>query len=191
MHVRRRFVLVDRDGTINAERCYLTDPEQLELLPAAAAGLRSLSAAGLGLVVVTNQSAVGRGLMDEDRLGQIHERLHDMLAAEGVCLDGIYYCPHVPEAGCSCRKPAPGLALRAAAEFGFELSECFVVGDKPCDLLLGRTIGAATILVRTGYGSQTEADGSTPADAVADDLLHAAGIIAGWLHADAAARPAC
>lgn len=184
----RRFVLLDRDGTINVERCYLTDPADLELLPRTAAGLRRLGDLGLGLVVITNQSAVGRGLMDEGRLQLIHQRLQSMLAEEGVRLDGIYYCPHVSEAGCTCRKPAPGLARRAAAEHGFDLPQCIVVGDKPCDLLLGRAIGAATILVRTGYGQQTEAAGRASSDAVADDLLHAASIIAGWLEVDTEAR---
>lgn len=187
----RRFVLLDRDGTINAERCYLTDPRQLELLPNAAAGLRKLAELGLGLIVVTNQSAVGRGLLDEQALLQIHQQLQDMLAAEGVRLDGIYYCPHLPEAGCACRKPAPGLALRAAKDHNFDPCECIVVGDKPCDLLLGRAIGAATILVRTGYGLETEATGAIHADAVADHLLDAASTISAWLAAKSGERAAC
>lgn len=189
MAVSRRFVLLDRDGTINVERCYLTNPAELELLPWAAAGLRRLVELGLGLVVITNQSAVGRGLMDEDGLRQVHEHLQSMLAAEGVRLEAIYYCPHLPQAGCVCRKPAAGLALRAAADLGFEPRQCIVVGDKPCDLLLGRAIGAATLLVRTGYGRQTEAAGTTHADAVADHLLHAAEVIAAWLQDRSSSQP--
>lgn len=186
----RRFVLLDRDGTINAERCYLTDPCQLELLPSAAAGLRKLAELGLGLIVVTNQSAVGRGLLDEETLLRIHRQLQDMLLAEGVHLDGIYYCPHLPEAGCACRKPSTGLALRAAGDHNFDPRECIVVGDKPCDLLLGRAIGAATILVRTGYGLQTEVAGRMHADAVANHLLDAASIVAAWLASEIGERGA-
>ncbi len=186
----RRFVLLDRDGTINAERYYLTDPRELELLPLAAVGLRKLAELGLGLIVVTNQSAVGRGLLDEEGLTRIHRQLQGMLAAEGVYLDGIYYCPHLPDAGCACRKPYPGLVLRAAADHNFDPRDCIVVGDKACDLLLGRAIGAATVLVRTGYGLQTEVESTAHADAVADHLLHAASIVAGWLASESKERAA-
>src|SRR4051794_39513886 len=95
---RQRFVLLDRDGTINVEHHYLSRPEQVELLPEAARGLRHMQSLGLGLVVITNQSGIGRGYFNEIRLTQIHQRLLDLLAAEQVRLSAIYYCPHTPEA---------------------------------------------------------------------------------------------
>ena len=101
----QRFVVLDRDGTINVERHYLSHPDQVELIANAALGLAALNTLGLGLIVVTNQSGVGRGMFDVARLDAIHARLRDLLAAEGVRLDGIYYCPHLPDAGCRCRKP--------------------------------------------------------------------------------------
>src|SRR5271166_4576848 len=109
-----RFVALDRDGTIIVERQYLSDPEAVELLPGAAAGLRTMRNLGLGLVVVTNQSAVGRGYFDLARLDEIHGRLRELLAGEDVTIDGIYVCPHTPEDGCRCRKPLPILLKRAA-----------------------------------------------------------------------------
>lgn len=171
----RRFVALDRDGTLITERHYLSDPDQVELLPGAAEGLRQLRTIGLGLVVITNQSAIGRGLFDEARLEQIHQRLRELLAAEGVQLDGIYFCPHRPDEDCACRKPRTGLMELAARELGFDPAAAFVIGDKPCDIELGRNVGATTFLVRTGYGAQHE--GATPADYVVDGLEEAARVI--------------
>lgn len=174
---RQRFVILDRDGTIIRERHYLANPAEVELIPGASLGLRRLQALGFGLVVVTNQSGVGRGLFTHDCLDRIHRRLADLLELEGIRLDGIYSCPHVPEHNCHCRKPRPGLVRQAAEELSFDPEESIVIGDKPCDIELGRAIGAATLLVRTGYGAQVEAEGKTAADGIADDLDAAATII--------------
>lgn len=171
---KRRFVALDRDGTIIVERQYLSSPDQVELLPGAGAGLRAMSELGLGLVMVTNQSAVGRGYFDLARLEEIHGRLRELLLAEGVELEGTYICPHTPEDGCDCRKPLPGLLLRASGELGFDPADAVVIGDKPCDIELGRGVGATTILVRTGYGAEHEAAGTVTPDHVADDLVEAA-----------------
>lgn len=166
----RPFVLLDRDGTIVVERHYLSDPDQLDLIPGVAAGLRQLQDMGLGLVVVTNQSGVGRGLFDQARLDLIHRRLRSMLQGEDVHLDGIFYCPHTPEEACRCRKPEAGLVEQAAGTLGFDPTASFVVGDKPCDVDLGKRVGATTFLVRTGYGAQLEVANSTTADYVVDGL---------------------
>jgi D-glycero-D-manno-heptose 1,7-bisphosphate phosphatase len=168
----RRFVLLDRDGTIIVERHYLADPADVRLLPNAGAGLRALSGMGFGCVVVTNQSGLARGYFDAPRLAQIHDRMTDLLAAEGIRLDGIYVCPHLPDADCTCRKPSPGLAWRAVADHHFDLRQAIVIGDKACDIDLGHAVGAASFLVRTGYGLQTEP--CTTADVVVDDLAAAA-----------------
>ncbi|MEW6658107.1 MAG: D-glycero-beta-D-manno-heptose 1,7-bisphosphate 7-phosphatase [Thermodesulfobacteriota bacterium] len=172
-----QFVLLDRDGTINKECHYLSDPDQIRLIPGAAEGLRQLMAMGLGLVVITNQSAIGRGYFDEQRLRLIHERLCSLLSARGVILDGIYFCPHTPDDDCSCRKPRPGLIERAARDFGFDPRQSFVIGDKPCDIELGQRVGATSILVRTGYGAQVESRQEIAVDYIVDDLQAAAGII--------------
>ena len=145
-------VFVDRDGTINREVHHLSDPDQLELLPGAAEGLRELSEAGCTLVVVSNQSPIGRGMFTEARLLEINGRLSEMLAAEGVKIGGWYWCPHAPWEGCACRKPAPGLFLRARDEMGVILEKSWVVGDRLNDLRAGRQVGARAILVATGYG---------------------------------------
>jgi D-glycero-D-manno-heptose 1,7-bisphosphate phosphatase len=172
----RRFVLLDRDGTLIAERNYLSRVADVELLPGAAQGLRLLQHAGLGLVVLTNQSGLGRGYFDWDTLNAVHAHLTRLLANEGVSLDGIYVCPHTPEDTCDCRKPLPGLAERAAVELQFNLADSFVIGDKPCDIELGRRIGAVPLLVRTGYGALWEGKG-IQADYIIDDVLAAAHII--------------
>jgi D-glycero-D-manno-heptose 1,7-bisphosphate phosphatase len=175
---RRRFVLLDRDGTIIAERHYLSDPSQIEFIPGVIEGLRQLSQMGLGLVVITNQSGVGRGFFDETRLAFIHRRLCEVLETEQVRLDGIYYCPHVPEGECSCRKPRPGLVKQAARQLNFDLQDAFVIGDKSCDVELGQRVGATTFLVRTGYGTQVAAEALSNPDYIVDDMREAAHVIA-------------
>ena len=187
--MKQRFVILDRDGTILVERHYLSDPRQVELIVGAAEGLRQLQAMGLGLVVVTNQSAIGRGLFDQARLDQIHQRMGQLLEAAGVRLDGIYYCPHRPDEGCACRKPAPGLLELAARELHVELSRSFVIGDKACDLDVGREVGATTLLVRTGYGADVARDPSVKPDYIVDDLVDAASVIRRLVTTEAAPCP--
>ncbi len=167
-------MLLDRDGTIVVEKHYLSDPDELELIAGAGAALRRLGELELGLLVLTNQSGVGRGYFDVERVDAVHGRLRERLAAEGARLDGILYCPHHPDAGCSCRKPRTGLVEQAAARHGFDPAESFVVGDLASDIELGRAIGATTLLVRTGHGALTEQSARPGADHVVDDLPAAA-----------------
>jgi D-glycero-D-manno-heptose 1,7-bisphosphate phosphatase len=174
--VSHPYILLDRDGTILVEKHYLASASQVELLPGSLVGLRRLQDAGYGLIVVTNQSGIARGLLTLETLAAIHAELARQLAAGGVHIDAFYYCPHGPDDGCPCRKPRTQLALRAAADFGFDLRDAFVIGDKPADIELGKNCGARPILVRTGYGRQHEA--GTQADFVADDLPDAARYIA-------------
>jgi D-glycero-D-manno-heptose 1,7-bisphosphate phosphatase len=177
--VSRRFVLVDRDGTLNVQRPggYVLTPADMELLPGAAEGLARLQEAGFGLVVVSNQAPVARGWIDEAELDRINARLLDLLDAEGVTVDGIYCCPHDTPDGCGCRKPAPGLLVRAARDHGFSLDEAFVVGDKASDIEAGRRVGATTILVLTGDGREAVTQ-DVGADQIAADLPAAAAVIA-------------
>ena len=169
--------MIDRDGTLVEERNYLSSPDDLVLIARAADAIRVMRDAGLSPVVVTNQSAIGRGYFDMETLDRIHERMEAMLAQHGARVDAIYICPHVPADACECRKPSPGLARRAAREFDAKLAEAFVIGDKMCDIDLGKGVGATTILVRTGYGAALADGDSAVADYVVDDLYAAACVI--------------
>ena len=173
--IKRPFVVLDRDGTVIVERNYLSDPDQVELIPGAGSSLLALSRLGLGLLIATNQSGIGRGYFDQARLEQVHQRLNTLLAAEGVQLDAIYFCPHLPEDSCSCRKPETGMMERAAGQIGLDPSVSFVVGDNQTDIDLGRRMGATTLLVRTGYGARVEA--TAQSDYVVDDITDAASVI--------------
>ena len=173
----RRFVLLDRDGTINEEIGYVLSPAELRLIPGAAEAIRDLRALGLGVVVVTNQSPVGRGWITEAELAAIHDRLRELLQASGADVDAIEHCPHRPEEDCSCRKPQTGMVDRAVADLGFDPSEAFVVGDHAGDMALGRAIGARTILVRTGHGEEELEAARDLADRVVADLPAAAAAI--------------
>lgn len=169
----RPLVLLDRDGTINQEVDYLSHPEQLRLLPGAVRGLQRLREGGMTLAIVSNQSGVGRGFFTEETLSMIHQRLRALLAEEGVVIDGIYYCTHRPEEGCCCRKPKQGLALKAAAELRGDLRQSFIVGDKACDIQLGKAVGAQTILVRTGYGTSYDFTSDPIPDVTVENLEEA------------------
>ena len=189
---RKGFVLIDRDGTIIREKCYLHRPEEVEFIPGAVAGMRALREHGYGLVLVTNQSGVGRGYFGEEDVWRVHARLREMLHAEGVYLDGIYYCPHHPDEGCRCRKPGTALVEDARRDLGLDPSRCCLVGDNRCDLELGRRIGARTVLVRTGYGTLVADDPGVAPDRVAADFAAAAAWICGRspYTLPAASRPA-
>ena len=149
-------VFLDRDGTLIEDVGYPRDPAAVRLLDGAAPALAELAAAGFRLVVVSNQSGVGRGLIAPDEAERVHERFTAELASRGVALDGARYCPHAPEDGCDCRKPAPGLLLAAAAELGLDLSRSFAVGDRDRDVEAGRRAGCTTVLL--GGGGSAHAD---------------------------------
>ena len=176
---KRRFVILDRDGTLIVERNYLSDPERVVLLPGVTRGLRHMRKIGLGLFVITNQSAIGRGMIDVNRLELIHEKMRSLLSDEGVFLDGISYCPHKPDDVCNCRKPNTALLKMASEKHGFCPKDCFVIGDKACDVELGNKVGATTILVRTGYGTEVESSQNVKPDFIVNDLVEAANIIEG------------
>ena len=140
-------VFLDRDGTIVVDKHFLADPDGLELLPNAAAGLRELRDLGASLVVVTNQSGVGRGYFDNAVVDTMNARLRTLLESESVEIDAIYVCPHAPQDDCDCRKPRSGLFLRASSELGLELKASFVIGDREVDVEAGRRIGATSIQI--------------------------------------------
>jgi D-glycero-D-manno-heptose 1,7-bisphosphate phosphatase len=174
MNAADRVVVLDRDGTLVVDRGYLSDPDGLEFEPGAAAGLQWLYSHGYRLVVASNQSGVGRGLFTLERLAPMNARLNAMVEALGIRLEGIYCCPHAPDAGCTCRKPAPGLLQRAASELGFSPDSAVVIGDKESDVEFGRSAGATTIRITA---DRAGAPGGTRPDFVAATLLEAAQII--------------
>ncbi|HFC97835.1 MAG TPA: HAD family hydrolase [Thermosulfurimonas dismutans] len=179
--LKRPVVFLDRDGTINEEVGYLNHISRLRLIPGAAEGIRRLREAGLAVVIVTNQSGPARGYFPETLVHEVHRELLRRLAAQGAEVDGIYVCLHAPEARCVCRKPNPGLILRAAEELNLDLSRAWVVGDRWVDLELARRVGARGVLVLTGYG-RGELEYVLPAKGlrphlVAQDLREAAELI--------------
>jgi D-glycero-D-manno-heptose 1,7-bisphosphate phosphatase len=186
-HREQRFVVLDRDGTIIEEREYLSDPEQVRLIPGVGAALREFQQLGLGLVVITNQSGIGRGFFDHAQLERVHDRLSELLDAEGVHLDGLYICPHTPDDNCTCRKPGLGLMEKAAKELRFSLENSIVIGDKACDIDMGHAAGALTFLVRTGYGAQI--GNAAAADFVVDDLAAATASIRRLMEIDRESIP--
>jgi len=169
-------VFLDRDGTINVERHHLASVEGMELLPGAAEGIRMLNQLGCPVVIVSNQTVVGRGDCSLETLAAINQRMIDLLANEGATVDGIYSCPHLPGDACACRKPKTGLIEEAKRVFGNAggLRRRFLVGDKCSDIQAGRAVGAITFLVRTGHGLNTEQTGDCKPHYVVDDLRTAA-----------------
>ena len=170
-------VYLDRDGTLNFDPGYLNEPEQLRLLPGVGPAVARLNRAGFKTVVLSNQSGVARGLITQDQLEAIHQRLRELLAEDGAWLDGIFICPHHPDEGCICRKPAPGLVHRALQELGVFPGNAIVIGDKATDVELARNVGALAVFVRSGSAPEEEqarmaARGLAP-DYVARDLTEA------------------
>lgn len=153
-NAKRRVIFLDRDGTLIYDRpgCYLRRPEQLRLYRDTVPALRLLKRAGFRLVVISNQSGVGRGYLDLPTLERIHRLLRRELRRRGAGLDGIYFCPHHPDRRCRCRKPSPLLARRAARELGLSLAGAAVVGDKKADIDLARALGVDSVFLRTGHG---------------------------------------
>lgn len=153
----RSAVFLDRDGTINAEQGYLREPQAVRLLPTVCEALTLLNALNIPVIVVTNQSALGRGLMSEVEFDAVNTALWQALQACHVHYDALYYCPHPPDLvpPCACRKPCPGLLLQAAADLNLDLSRSYMIGDKQSDLDAGYAAGCHTILVRTGFGEIT------------------------------------
>jgi len=157
----RQAAFLDRDGTVSQYTEYCRRPEDFELLPGASEAIRRLNEAGVLVVIVTNQSAIGRGWLMPETLTQIHEKMRRQLKERGASVDAIYVCPHHPDDGCACRKPNMGMLEQASRELGISLDASYVIGDRLLDVRLGRAAGSTTILVRTGHPVELR-DGVTP-----------------------------
>jgi D-glycero-D-manno-heptose 1,7-bisphosphate phosphatase len=179
-----RAVFFDKDGTLIEDVPYNVNPDRIRLMPGAAEGLYLLHVAGYKLVVVSNQSGVARGLFSEDSLGPVEERLRALLGEMEVPLEGFYYCPHHPEGSvwkyaveCECRKPAPGMIVRAAHEHGIDTARSWFVGDILDDVEAGKRAGCRTILVDNGHETEWVLSRERMPDHVVSDLAEAAFII--------------
>jgi D-glycero-D-manno-heptose 1,7-bisphosphate phosphatase len=180
-------VFLDRDGTLLEEAGYVDRLERLVFFPFSIDAVRLLNRGGFAVVIVTNQSGVGRGLYKEEFVHQAHDLISRRTAEGGARIDGYYFCPHHPSAEieeyrreCECRKPAPGMFRQAAADLGLDLPRSFVVGDKGTDIQAARAAGATGLLVRTGYGRDTEKSADAAhAAAVVDDVIAAVAWILG------------
>lgn len=151
-----KLVILDRDGVINRDSAeFIKSPEEWVPLPGSLSAIARLTRAGYRVVVATNQSGVGRGLLGADALDRIHRRMLEAVRAAGGEIAGVYFCPHVPEDRCACRKPAPGLFHAIARAFGADLRRAWAVGDSARDLEAARSAGARPVLVLTGNGKAT------------------------------------
>ena len=167
----RRVVFVDRDGTINVDSGYVSKPEDFEFIPGAIEGLRILSRS-FDIIVITNQSGIGRGYYTLDDMQKVHERMLERLGQYGVHIKGVYYCPHDPDIRCGCRKPELGMITQAEAQHGpFEYSQSWMIGDKLTDAHLGIRLGTKVALLRSRYW--TDMDDIRP-EVVSDSLLDVA-----------------
>ena len=180
----KRAVFMDRDGTISEEVGYINHPSRFRIFPYAADAVRLLNESGWLAIVVTNQAGVARGYFSEEMIQAIHEQLKRDLESAGARLDAIYYCAHHPSVGeppyrydCDCRKPKPGLILKAAEEFDIDLAQSWMIGDRYSDIELARNAGVNSALVMSGYGrgewEHQRDEWKEKPDLVSEDLLGA------------------
>jgi D,D-heptose 1,7-bisphosphate phosphatase len=172
-------VFLDRDGTLNHDPGYLGDAGMFRFLPGAVDALKRLKDAGYLIFVVSNQSGIARGFFGVDALRRIHDRMAAGLREGGVTLDGIYYCPHHPDAQCPCRKPSPRMVLDAAERSGVDLGRSYFIGDRISDVETGRNAGCGTVLVLTGAGEETRA--ALKADRLPDHVAADLPAAADWI----------
>ena len=175
----RPAVFLDRDGTLIEEVGNLGDPAGVAIIPGVPAALRALADEGYVLVVVSNQGGIGRGLFSEAALEAVRDRTVRLLGTEGAAIDAWYHCPHHPDftGACTCRKPAPGMLLRAADDLDLELPRSWMIGDHLVDVEAGLAAGARPIKVRTGHGLLHGDGEARPEVPVVDDLAAAADLI--------------
>jgi len=182
----RPAVFLDRDGTLSEERGFIDRLELIEIFPWTSDAIRLLNRAGFAVVVVTNQSAIGRGIIDLPFLQTVHDAFDRHLVRSGAKIDRYYYCPHHPDAplpeyrmACRCRKPGPGMIEQATTELGLDPSQSFMVGDRLIDVACGHAAGVRSLLVRSGHSAHRgEAPpGLSEPDAILNNLMEAVGWI--------------
>jgi D-glycero-D-manno-heptose 1,7-bisphosphate phosphatase len=196
----RPAIFLDRDGTVTDEVGYINHVSRARIYPYAPEAVRMLKSTGLPVIIVTNQSGVGRGYFTEELVRQVHRKVEETLQAAGTSVDAYYYCPHHPSGviesyrrQCSCRKPGTGMPDEAAERFGIDLAASYVVGDTYRDVQMGFNIGARTVLLMTGYGrgeyEYRRNDWPRMPDLIAENLLEAAKLILQELETSAGTEP--
>ncbi len=188
MNSVKKAVFLDRDGTINIDSGYINSPELFQFIPGSIQAIRRLKKAGFLIIIVTNQAGIAKGIIKEENIESLNSAFMELLKKNGAGCDGYYFCPHHHEGSiekyrkkCGCRKPEPGMLLRAASEHGVDLNSSFFVGDKVSDILAADNAGVKPLLVMTGYG-RTEFENSplicaSTASVAVYDLYDAAGWI--------------
>jgi histidinol-phosphate phosphatase family protein len=178
---------LDRDGTIIEEKDFIKTPDQIEFIPGSIDAIKMLRNLGYKIVVISNQSGIGRGILTEKMVIEVNQSFLKRLEDQGASADGLYFCPHHPDDDCDCRKPKTGMIKRAVRELELDLKDAVVIGDKLADIQLGKNIGATAVLVRTGYGRQElaklrDANPDERPDFVAENLLAAVNRLADAAH---------
>jgi D-glycero-D-manno-heptose 1,7-bisphosphate phosphatase len=169
-NLKQKAIFIDRDGTLIEEVNFLSSVDDLRVFPFTAEALTLLKEAGYLIIVVTNQSGIGRGIYDEAAMNSIHEAMQTQL--NGM-IDAFYFCPHLPCDGCSCRKPGLGMIESAMRDFSIDMANSWVIGDKKIDVETGRNAGSRTAMVMTGYGHSHSNQLDVMPDVLAEDLLAA------------------
>ena len=176
--VSTRAILLDRDGVLNRDRAdYVKSADELVMLDGSPEAVSALKAAGYTVLVVTNQSCIGKGILPMKGVLAINGLIQEAMVRAGGRVDAFYVCPHAPDEGCGCRKPAPGLMLQAAADWDFDPAETWLVGDATRDIQAGQTAGCSTALVRTGKGEASARE--LPETPLYDDLAHFVSVLLG------------
>ena len=154
----KKAIFLDRDGVINKEVDHLSDPKDFEFIDGSIEALKLLKQKNFLLIVITNQAGIARGLFTEETLKKIHDKMIKILKQNNLRLDDIYYCPHHPEftGPCDCRKPKPGMILKAKIKHNIDLTNSFMVGDTLNDIQTGRAVDCKTVLLLTGYGTEEQ-----------------------------------
>jgi D-glycero-D-manno-heptose 1,7-bisphosphate phosphatase len=168
----RPAVFLDRDGVLIVEKDFLNSTEDIEFYPETIESLRSIKSQYLK-IVISNQSGVARGYFSSKDVEKLNSHLSELLADNGISIDAWYFCPHGPDDGCSCRKPAPGMILEAADKLDIDLSKSWIIGDKSSDIEAGMTSGVKTILVKSGYAGAEPGSRDIKPDFTAADIREA------------------
>ncbi|MBI2118054.1 MAG: HAD family hydrolase [Elusimicrobia bacterium] len=174
MKKEKKAIFLDRDGTLIKDTHYLNHPNQIQIYKGVIPALKKIKKAGWRIIIGTNQSAIGRGILSVEMLQKIHKILVGIFKKSGVKIDEIFFCPHHPKENCICRKPNLGMLLKGAKKYQLDLKKCIVVGDNKCDILWGKNGGTKTILVLTGKGKKTLADSKVKPDHISPTLKTAA-----------------
>jgi len=177
MDKKKPYIFIDRDDTLIYDVPYLNDPEKARLTPGAGRTLAMLREKGFGIIVISNQSGVGRGIITMEQLNAVFARIKEMLLAEGCVLDDIFFCPHTPADNCKCRKPRTGMLEQACAKHAVDLQRSAMVGDSKADIEMGRAFKLRTVQIRLPGLNKADAN----ADFTADSLENAYGYLCGLL----------